>query len=289
MKNRLIGVKEAFNLPILLVVVPTVILGFILGGAANIFHLVDAIVLVFLLSVGANVLNNYADWEIDIMNKKRDAMHKAWLRNELLMLYLAILLIIFAIAYFSGLNIYLYIVLIMLTLLGMFYSIVVRFKDVMPLNYLTIAGAYGILVFYVGFFAAPFSLSRFWMWLPIPLFLFVMDLGYSITKDYSDMLGDKAYDKKTLPLVIGKAASVKVQAAIISCAYVFLLLLILFNRLNYLFSFLFLSYLLAFYILWRTRSDDNKTLRKMHFFAQLNGLFARFIIILIFLFVLMSV
>ncbi|MCL5427820.1 MAG: UbiA family prenyltransferase [Candidatus Marsarchaeota archaeon] len=284
MNNRLKGVREAFNLPILLVVVPTVALGFLAGGSTNILLLLDSSVLIVLLSISANVINNYADWDIDVMNKKRNIMHETWLRNELLVFYLILLVVLLVIAFMSHASVYLWITVALLVLLGICYSITIRLKNTAPLNYIAIAGAYGFLSFYMGFFTSSFSSSKFWLWIPVPLFLFAMDLGYSITKDYSDVIGDKAYGKKTLPLAIGKSGSLKAQAVIITSAYVFLLLLIIFGKLSYAFSVLFLSYVFALYILWQTRStDNNKLLRNAHLEAQLNGLLARFIMIMILL------
>ncbi len=285
MKNKkLSGLKEALILPILLVVVPTTFVGFLASGSSNIIDMLLGLVLIILAGVSANVLNNYSDWEIDIKNKKRNILHETFKRRELSFLYLFILLLIYLIVYIFRLNFYTLLTISLYILMGIFYSLFIRFKDKILFNYLIIAISYGVIAFSLGYFLGSNIISGFYNLLPIIIFIFIADFGYSISKDYGDIIGDKKYKKNTLPVIFGKDFSIKFQFLIINIAYIFLLITISLNKLSYLYLFLFISYLFAMYIIKKTKNTNNiNILNKMHFLAQINGLSIRFILILLLL------
>lgn len=284
MTNKFKGLKEAFIPAILIVVVPTTILGFLLSGSGNLLLLIEGIYLIILVDILANVINNYSDWQIDIRNKKRMAMHKAFSRQQLLWIYVALLLIIYISMFIFSSNIYLIAVVTIFVLLGILYSAGTKLKDKAFVNYLTIAIAYAGVSSAIGFFSGSSSIALFARWLPLILFLMLVDLGYSMTKDYSDILGDKEHGKRTLPVVFGKGRAVKIQLTFVTVAYAFLIVMVAAGILNPAFLVLLVSYLFALYILNAVnKTTDRRIEERMHFNSQRNGLFVRALIIVLLL------
>ena len=278
------GLKEAFIPAILIVVVPTTILGFLLSGSGNLTLLAEAVVLIILADVSANVINNYADWHIDVFNEKRNAMHNVFERQHLLFMYGALLLVLYSMMLIIGANFYLISSVTIFVILGMLYSIGTKLKDRVFLNYLTIALAYAAVSASVGFFSGNGNVSAFLRWSPLFIFLVFVDLGYSMTKDYADIIGDKKHGKKTFPVMFGKGNTVRIQLAFITLAYAFLIAAVLEGALNPLFMILLASYVFAVYIVLRVHVTEDKDVHeKMHFNSQRNGLMVRLIIITILL------
>jgi 4-hydroxybenzoate polyprenyltransferase len=284
MNEFILGLKEAFIPAILVVVVPTTALGFLTSGLGNASLFLVSILLIILVDLSANVINNYSDWEIDIENNKRKHMHKVFSKRDMLTIYVVLLILIFVVLALAQLNYYLLITVLIAILLGILYSSGPKFKDITIINYITIAIAYAATAFAIGYFAGSSSLSGFIRWLPLMLFLMFVDFGYSITKDYSDMLGDAAHGKKTLPVVKGKKTSIKIQLYEITFAYAFLFIAVAMNLLSIVFSLLIISYFVAIYILTKIKNTENKeTYERMHYYAQRNGLLVRALIIIILL------
>ncbi|MFH1442397.1 MAG: UbiA family prenyltransferase [Candidatus Micrarchaeota archaeon] len=287
MNREFEALKQALNTPILLVILPTAIVGFVSSGSRDFGGLALALAVAGLCDLSANLLNNYADWEIDLMNNKRRVMHDVFERKNLLGIYFLVLILLLGLMYLESPNRYFTASAFAFIVLGILYSSVISFKDRLIWNYAAIAVAYGGLSFLLGMFAGNGSLENFYLWLPIVVFMVLVDFGYSITKDYPDVIGDKAHKKITLPVVFGKGKSVRIQAAMISITYVFLVGMVAIGRVPEAFLLLLASFLFAMYKLWIIRNtDDVETHRKMHLYAQMNGLFVRFIILFIVLFVL---
>ncbi len=278
------GLKEAIIPAILVVVLPTALLGFVLSQANIMLFIIRALPLVILVDISANIINNYADWDIDIVNKKREVLHVAFRRQDLLLIYILILLLIAGILIFSGANVYLWIATFVFVVLGILYSILIKLKDVAFLNYAAIAIAYAGLSTALGYFSGSSNLAGFESWGPVIIFLILVDFGYSITKDYSDVLGDRMHNKNTLPVVLGKNNSLKVQAVIVTIAYVYLLWLIISGHLNLIYLSLLVSYGFAMYIIFRVYDTAEREIHQdMHHHSQRNGLLVRLIIICILL------
>lgn len=284
MVTSLKGIKEALIPATLIVIIPTTVLGFILSGSKNIMFLLTAIMLVVLVDISANVINNYSDWEIDIRNHKRKTLHRSLKRRHLLWMYTCILLGALAILILSNSNRYLWIVAGLFVLLGFSYSLSVKLKDMPIANYATIAIAYGGLSTAVGFFSGSSSLHEFIKWSPLVIFIVLAYFGYSMTKDYSDVVGDKQYNKKTFPVLLGKKNSIKLQVIVITAAYVYLLLLVALKLLSPSFLVLLVSYAIAIYILFVVYSTKDKQVHlKMHRYSQVNGLLISMLIIAVLL------
>lgn len=267
---------------ILVVVVPTTLLGFLLSHGPLINFFILALPLVVLVDVAANIINNYDDWEADKANQKRLLMHKAFKRRDLLYMYLVGTAAVLAILVIFGANEYLWISVLAYILLGIVYSLTVKFKDIAILNYATIALAYAGVASAIGFFSGSSDLSLFLRWLPIFLFLIFVDFGYAITKDYPDVIGDALHNKKTLPVIFGKSRSVGIQLGIVTFAYVYLVAMVVLKLLSPLFLLLFISYAFALYIIVSTHKTESRDIhRKLHHYSQRNGFMVRIIVIII--------
>lgn len=276
------GLKETLIPAILIIVVPTAFLGFLVSRGNLLQFFIVALPLIVLVDIAANIINNYEDWEIDKANQKREAMQRAFKKNDLLYMYLIVIVIVLAILVLARANEYLWISILAYILLGIIYSLVIKLKNIAILNYAAIAIAYGGVSAAIGFFSGSVDISLFLKWAPIFIFLILVDFGYSITKDYSDVKGDSLHNKKTLPVLLGKTTSIKIQFAIITFAYIYLLAAVILGLLNPLFLFLLISYAFALYIVVTThRTEDRHIHRKLHYHAQRNGLLARLIIIII--------
>jgi 4-hydroxybenzoate polyprenyltransferase len=281
-KELLSGFREMFTPSILIVVIPTAILGFVLSGGAY-WKLLIAIPLIVLADGGANAINNYSDWEIDRVNRKRLALHANFSRLGVLSVYCITLIAIFAILVVTKANAFLWTSVGLFVLLGIFYSLFMKLKDIIVANYVAIAVAYGGLSTAIGFFSGSGSFGLFVSkTFFVIIFLVLMFFGYSITKDYADVKGDKMHGKKTLPVVIGKDASVTFQIVLISIAYAFVIVLVLLGVLGIPFAVLLIPYAFAMYSLSRIYKTDNKeshkwSLRQM----QYNSIAVSILIILL--------
>ncbi|MFA6329980.1 MAG: UbiA family prenyltransferase [Candidatus Micrarchaeia archaeon] len=276
MRKALIGLKQALIPPILLVVLPTTAMGFLATGSKDYFLLVISLVIAALTDISANLINNYADWEIDKSNKKREKMQAVFRRPQLIVLFFAVIYLLFAILNLIHANDYLALAVVSFILLGVIYSLFVKLKDIFPLNNLSIALSYGGIAFLIGFFTATSDFSSLARWFPLILFLIVVDFGYSMTKDYADIFGDALHSKRTLPVLFGKKKAVLIQSLLISLAFCFLLIMIFLNRLPLVFALLFVSYAFALYQLRIIHfTDDRQIHSKMHFYSQVNGLIIR--------------
>ncbi|MFH0971756.1 MAG: UbiA family prenyltransferase [Candidatus Micrarchaeota archaeon] len=285
MRKKFLALRQALIPRILLVVLPTTFLGFLASGSGDLGVLLLSLVIITIVDVGANLLNNYADWRIDIINRKRLTMHDVFDRNDLLVFYLASLILLAITLFFAKINPFLLVVVLAGVLFGMQYSALLRLKDRVIINYATIAIAYGGISFLTGFFAGTSDIWLFYEWLPITIFIILVDFGYSMTKDYPDVLGDLEHSKMTLPVIFGKARAVRMQAVIIGATYLFLLLMVFSEKVHYIYLLLLISYLIAMAKLRIIHlSEDKVTHDLMHYYAQINGLIVRFIIIAIVVF-----
>ena len=282
MSGLIKGFKEAIIPTVLIVVVPTTFLGFLLSGGNISQFFFKALPLIVLLDCCANVINNYSDWEIDVINKKRPTMHRVFKKGHLLLTYFLFLPAIAAIMLASATSIYLWIIIGLCILAGLFYSTFVKLKDALLINYAAIAVSYSVLAFAIGFFSGSSDLAHFWSLSPIWVFLMLVYFGYSMTKDYPDIIGDKMHGRRTLPVVFGKDLAIKIQYTTITLAYVYLGLMVFLRLLGVSFLLLFVSYILAIRICMTiSKTGSTEKLLAMHYKSQQNALVALVIIIIL--------
>ncbi|MDE1845928.1 MAG: UbiA family prenyltransferase [Candidatus Micrarchaeota archaeon] len=237
--------SEVFIGMILVVVIPTALLGVVASGEISALTLLGSMFLIGILQVTPNVLNNYADWEIDRINKKREMMHKHYKREALPLI--AGVLILGTIPFFVYGNVYLKAAIIIAYFMLINYNFLIKAKDVLFLNYAFIALFYGPVAFAIGFFFSSSNLALFESLLWMPIFIFCFNMGFAVIKDYGDIEGDKAERKMTLPVVIGKENTLVYQFVVITAVFGAMLYFAL-VKLNWKLSLLLIiPYLIAMY------------------------------------------
>ena len=288
MNKKIKGVYQSFIISLLLfMVLPSGIIGFLFSGSKSITAFFEVVIFLALLDIGANILNNYSDWKIDIINNKRKDLHDAVSSKGLLKIYFFITLIPILLLFLLSASIYLILSVLLFIVLGLIYSVGVKIKDITPLNYIAIGLAYGAVPFSIGFFSGSSSLKNFIILIPILFFLSLVTFSYTITKDYPDIKGDKANNKRTLPVILGKKKAIFIQAILIIFSYLFLLFLVIFNILNKYFLLTLPSFAFAMYILYKVlQTEKEESLKKIALYNKLNHFILRILLLLIIILIL---
>ena len=274
--------RDVFIGMILVVVIPTTFLGVVASGNLNVINLVGALFIMAVLQFLPNALNNYADWEIDAINGKRKGMHKIMNKKDLLIISFVLFLI--TVPFFILGNLYLKITMIIAYFFIINYNMFIRAKDIIFLNYAFIAFFYGALAFAVGFFFASSSLSSFVHLIWIPIFLFFVDMGFSVSKDYEDIEGDARMGKITIPNKFGKRISLLYQVTLISIVFIAIIYFAIITLNKIFFIGLAVFYLIALYSLRMVHlTEDKERHHKAHNIIRTNALLIRSTLIILFL------
>jgi len=274
MRNKLKGLKEAFFAETLLVVLPPCVIGFLAAGSFSVFSIFLLLLVVAFWDLGINVINHYSDWHLDEVNDKRSHMHKYVLKEELLILYFIFLVGSLLITYF------------LLILFGISYSMYIKVKDKFVINYIWIALMYGFLSFLMGFFAVRHATGSLVDYLSVIAFITLLYFSICIVKDYSDMEGDAAENRKSIPLILGIKKTLQLQYGLITFAYIILLLFIALGYLSILLLSTLFFYATIIIILSEiNKTKDKKYMRKISFYTKVNTLALDILIIIILLFV----
>ena len=281
-KKILKVVNQALIPMILVVVLPTTILGWVVSKELDILNLLVGILIIASIDMGGNALNNIADWEIDEINKKRILLHRTLSKKQLFLIFL--LLFLLPVPFLIVGNIWLKLCILLGYLTAINYSYGLKLKDKVIGNYFNIAIFYGPFAFLYGYFASTSNLQllieNWWM----VLFVFLMDMGFAVTKDYEDVYGDKMLGKKTLPSVFGKEISLLYQFLIINLTFSLVMALIALKKIPFKFILLGIPYLIAFYVIRKVYFTDNaEEYHKAHNLIRLNALASRFMVALIYL------
>lgn len=286
MRNKLKGFKEALFAETLLVVLPPSVIGFLAAGYFSVFGIFWLLMIVAFWDLGINVINHYSDWHLDEVNEKRSNMHKYILKEELLTVYFIFLVVLLLIAYFllKPPSLYFYVVLLIEILFGIFYSMYFKMKEKFIINYIWIALMYGLFSFLLGFFAINSSASLLINYLPLIIFITLLYFSICIVKDYSDIEGDAAEGRKSIPIVLGVKKTLQLQYVLITLAYVILLLFVILGYLNILLLSTFFFYLTIILILSMiNNTKDTKYMRTISFYTKVNTLALDILIIIVLL------
>lgn len=282
MKNLILGIFQSFILSLFVfIMLPSSILGFTASRSSNILLFMTSVLIIGLVDVSANMLNNYADWNIDILNKKRKELHHGITKNILLYLYISFTLLLFVLMFILKASIYLFTSTILFVIAGIIYSLFFKLKDIAPLNYITIGISYGALSFSIGFFSGSSSLMSYTLWIPLIIFLSLATFAHTITKDYGDLKGDAKSGKRTFPVMFGKRGTVKIQTFLEILSYSFLVLLVLLKLLSPWFLLAIASFLIGIYILFIVNNNENvETFKKAALYNKFNHLILRVMLIM---------
>ena len=202
--------------------IPIAIAGAFVGitGSGGIFDL--NILLAFLslgLLVGAfNTFNGIADYRIDRINKPYRPIPSGKISRKTAFFY-AIILYALSLLIASQLTTEFFIIMLLSTIITLFYSLpFVRLKKRFIWSNISGAIFYGLLCPLAGWSLIPTN--------PIPIFLigfiFLLTFSLSVTKDFEDIRGDRAFSIKTFPIKLGLKGSVLITSLslIISFAYI---------------------------------------------------------------------
>jgi 4-hydroxybenzoate polyprenyltransferase len=205
---------DLLAVPLWLLVFPPLLLGFRMMNGQDVSGLIVTVVAVAVLAAWGSMLNHYADWEADQINRKRTWLHRSLNRMQLLHYQWLPLLVLLAITWLGLKHNWKLQVLLSLGLVGAAqYSLVAKVKDRLWLNYLYLALAYGTWPLLVGIFVAGAEIRGIHtpMLLFIAFFLLLLDLGIAPSKDYEDRQGDDQTGKHTLPNKYGESRTIRFQ------------------------------------------------------------------------------
>jgi len=169
-----------------------------------------------------NALNQIADVEIDKINKPHRPLPSKKLKRK------TVFLISFILSLFAGLiTIYLGIGYFIIALaglaIGLLYNVPpIYAKKNAVFGMLLIGFGYGVLMFLVGWGVhQPFFSIPLW----ILGFLYLHEVIFSSSKDFSDIKGDSYADVKTIPVIFGKKKGSLICYLLYLIPYVILLIL----------------------------------------------------------------
>lgn len=188
------------------------------GGSLNLNALIAFLSLAFLVG-GFNTYNGITDFKIDLINKPHRPIPSGKITRKKAFLYSIIL---YAISWYLAYQLTreFFEIILISTVLTTLYSIpIIRLRKRFLINNFVGAIFYGLLCPLAGWALNPLN--------PIPLFIiafvFLLALSLSITKDFEDLLGDKIYSNKTLPVVLGPKSSSWLTATTLLISFAYLI------------------------------------------------------------------
>ncbi len=263
----------------------TALLGGIISGslASNIPFFFLGLFITFGWLGAANVLNMITDKEIDKINLPSRPLPSGRI-SEKELLYFYIFLVALTLLPALFISSALFIVALAGVLIGIIYSVKpIRFKERYLVSNMSIAFGYGIVSFLIGFLSAGGSLSSVPIWMPI--FLFFLDIGGSISKDYKDIEGDKIFGMRTLPVVHEKNTCVKIHSIFLLLPFAVLILLSLLFILPFSYILAGALIFLALSILLKIKkSNSQNEYKKLFFYIILLATLVRIMLIVGWLF-----
>lgn len=222
------------------------------GGAFN-FNVLLSFVSISAMIAAFNTFNGVTDFKIDLINKPYRPIPAGKMTRNTASLYSAILYAIsLAIAY--QLTLQYFQVTILTSIITILYSFpLVRLRKRFIISNLCGAVIYGLLCPSLGWALMPSN--------PLPIYIlgftFLFALSLSMSKDFEDLIGDKAYRIKTIPVVLGieKAKLLSSVMLILSFAYLVVIALLGLIQTQYL---LIIITLPSFIALIRRMYQDHK-------------------------------
>lgn len=198
-RNRFISFIYLIRLNNTLISILSLIVAIYIGINGNVFDthkLILAILTVFFLSSGGNIINDYYDIETDRVNKpQRPLISSEYNLRTVFMTALFMLLV--GVLFSAFISLFTLIIASSAAVLLFFYSR--NFKGMPVLGNLVIAMLSGLLFIYGALIAGNPVNGIF-----PALFAFLITMGREITKDIEDMDGDRSAGMHTLPIMIGK-------------------------------------------------------------------------------------
>jgi geranylgeranylglycerol-phosphate geranylgeranyltransferase len=187
------------------------------NGILNLSALLAFLSLAFLVA-GFNVYNGITDFKVDLINKPYRPIPSGKITRKQAFVYTIILYVLSWLFAFQ-LTKEFFIIIMISTLITTLYSApVIRLRKRFLWGNFSGAIFYGILCPLAGWSLTPLN--------PIPVyiiaFIFLLAFSLSITKDFEDLLGDRIYANKTLPVVLGGKSASFLTATVLIISFLYL-------------------------------------------------------------------
>jgi len=194
------------------------------------YNLLLSFLVVFLVSSGGMVINDYFDYETDKINRPKRSIPSEKISRRNALIY-AILLFLIANAVAFSLNLYMFGLAVLNTLIAFVYSW--KLKKVLLFGNILVSW----LVASTFFFGSLLNENIEAIIIVLFLLSFSSNMGREITKTIEDVKGDMKVKANTLPIIAGKNF-----AYLIACT--FIIFSIVFSFLPYIFNLLSVNYLI---------------------------------------------
>jgi len=220
---------EVLRIPNALMSVLAVIVSAILMNFYNPLQILFVILVVFLISGGGMVINDYFDYEADKVNRPKRALSSGKISRKSALTYSLILFLIGNILAFF-LNVQILIFTLFNTLLLILYSW--KIKKIILLGNFVVSWLSASIFLFVNLFSMPIIATIFILF----MMAFSSTIGREIVKTIEDVEGDKKIKAMTLPIITGKNFAAWI-------ASFFIIFAVLFSPMPYLFHLLNINYL----------------------------------------------
>jgi geranylgeranylglycerol-phosphate geranylgeranyltransferase len=171
------------------------------GGITPLKNVVFAALSAALVTIGANVINDYFDIEIDRINEPtRQIVAGNVTKNQALLYFSSVYFIAWFLAFY--INLWMLIIAFFTSVILFFYSF--HLKRTVLWGNLTVSVSTGMAFFYGGLAVGHLKEMIF-----PAVFAFLFHFGREILKDIQDMKGDSQGGAKTFPLKYGVSASIR--------------------------------------------------------------------------------
>jgi len=207
------------------VFIAAVLVGFLIP-----FQLLLAFIVVFLVSSGGMIINDYFDYKSDKINRPKRPIPSGRISRKNTLNY-AILLFLIANIIALFLNLYTFALAIFNTFIAFIYSW--KLKRRLLIGNLLVSWLVASAFFFGSLLKETITITI----LILFLMAFSSNVGREIAKSIEDIKGDRKIKAKTLPVVAGKIFS-----AWIAC--IFIIFAIIFSFLPYTFNLLNINYLI---------------------------------------------
>ncbi len=251
-----------------------VVLVAILGKNINIPIILAMLCVFFAMSAG-NVINDYFDYKIDLINKPQRPIPSGRIslkgaKNYAYILFILAAIVGFIISYLVGTWIPCAIVIFSDIVL---YLYAYKLKSTPLIGNLTVGFMTGLCFIFAGYtFNNPLIIYESYL---LAFFALIMTTAREITKDIEDMKGDEAEGAKTFPILYGSkiAAIIAIILIIIDCALCPLLYIYHIFNINYL-AVVSIAVLIFLYGAILLRNQDSKTAAKVSKYLKIGMLIA---------------
>jgi len=267
--------------------IPIAIMGAFVGittsGGIFDYSVLWAFLSLALLVAGFNAFNGIADHMIDKINKSYRPIPSRKISRKSAFFY-SIGLYTLSLLIASQLSTEFFIIMITSFIITLFYSIPkIRLKKRFILSNLSGSIFYGILCPLAGWSLNPSN--------PIPIhmiiFVFLLSFSLSITKDFEDILGDKAFFIETFPIRLGIKNSVLITSLSLVVSFIYLAFLLILKLIKIDFAILLVTLPLFLYLIKKMFSTpknvyksirENIVARKIFFMLISLGVLLEFLI-----------